>query len=46
MSRIKAGSLKQLKIVVKADSNGSLEALKVALQKLSTDETNVAIIHS
>ena len=46
MSRIKAGSLKQLKLVVKADSNWSLEAIKVALQKLSTPETNVAIIHS
>ncbi len=46
MSRIKAWSLKQLKVVVKADSNGSLEALKVALTKLSTPETNVAVIHS
>jgi translation initiation factor IF-2 len=46
MSRIRAGNLKQLKIVVKTDSNWSLEALKVALQRLSTPETNVAIIHS
>ncbi len=46
MSRIKAGNLKQLKVVVKADTNGSLEALKAALTKLSTPETNVAIIHS
>ena len=46
MSRIKAGSLQQLKIVVKADTNWSLEALKVALTKLSTPETNVTIIHS
>ncbi len=46
MSRIKAWSLKQLKVLVKADSNWSLEALKVALTKLSTPETNVAIIHS
>ena len=46
MSRIKAWSLKQLKVVVKADSNWSLEALKVALTKLSTPETNVAVIHS
>jgi translation initiation factor IF-2 len=28
MSRIKSGTLKQLKIVVKADTNGSLEAIK------------------
>ncbi|MDD3646656.1 MAG: translation initiation factor IF-2 [Candidatus Gracilibacteria bacterium] len=46
MSKIKAGSLKQLKIVVKADSNGSLEAIKSSLQKLSTPETTVQIIHS
>jgi translation initiation factor IF-2 len=46
MSRIKAGSLKQLKIIVKADTNGSLEAIKNSLLKLSTDETTVSIIHS
>ena len=46
MSRIKAWNLKQLKIVLKADSNWSLEALKLALTKLSTPETNVVIIHS
>jgi translation initiation factor IF-2 len=34
MSRIKSGNLKQLKVVVKADSNGSVEALKAALLKL------------
>lgn len=44
MSRIKSGTLKQLKIVVKADTNGSLEAIKWALSKLSTDETKVSII--
>lgn len=44
MSRIKSGTLKQLKIVVKADTNGSLEAIKWALWKLSTDETKVSII--
>ncbi len=46
MSKIKAWNLKQLKIVLKADTNWSLEALKAALIKLSTPETNVAIIHS
>ena len=46
MSRIKAWNLKQLKLVVKADTNGSLEALKSVLVKLSTAETNVVIIHS
>lgn len=46
MSKIKSGNLKQLKAVVKADTNGSLEAIKWALLKLSTDETKVTIIHS
>lgn len=46
MSKIKAWSLKQLKIIVKADTNGSLEAIKWALVKLSTPETTVSVIHS
>jgi translation initiation factor IF-2 len=46
LTRIKTGSLKQLKVVLKCDSNGSLEAIKSALGKLSTDETQVTFIHS
>lgn len=46
MGRIKSGSLKQLKIVLKCDSNGSLEALRAALTKLSTEETRVTFIHT
>lgn len=46
MSKIKSWALKQLKIVLKSDSNWSLEALKWALIKLSTPETRVSIIHS
>jgi translation initiation factor IF-2 len=46
MSRLKSGALKQLKIVLKADSNGSLEALKSSLVKLSTPETQVVFIHT
>ncbi len=46
MSKIKAWSLKQLKIVVKADTNGSLEAIKASLLKQSTEETTIQIIHS
>lgn len=46
LTRIKTGSLKQLKVVVKCDSNGSLEALKAALSKLSTEETTVTFIHT
>lgn len=46
MSKIKAGNLKQLKLIVKADTNGALEAIKGSLEKLSTDETTVSVIHS
>ena len=46
MSRIKSGSLKQLKVLIKADTNWSLEAMKSSLLKLSTEETSVLIIHS
>jgi translation initiation factor IF-2 len=46
MGRLKSGALKQLKIVLKTDSNGSLEALKNALVKLSTPETQVTFIHA
>lgn len=46
MGRLKSGALKQLKIVLKTDSGGSLEALKAALLKLSTPETQVTFIHA
>ncbi|MCK9272415.1 translation initiation factor IF-2 [Candidatus Gracilibacteria bacterium] len=46
LNRIKTGNLKQLKIVLKADSNGSLEAMKEALFKLNTAETQIQLIHS
>lgn len=46
MAKIKSWNLKQLKIVLKADTNGSLEAIKWSLLKLSTEETSVTIIHS
>lgn len=46
MSKIKAWNLKQLKIILKADTNWSLEAIKASLLKLSTPETSVSVIHS
>lgn len=46
MSRIKAWNLKQLKILIKADTNWSLEAIKWSILNLSTDETNIVIIHA
>lgn len=46
LNRLKTGGLKQLKVVLKCESNGSLEALKNALSKLSTNETRVTFIHA
>lgn len=46
LNRLKTGGLKQLKVVLKCESNGSLEALKNALSKLSTGETRVTFIHA
>ena len=46
MSKIKSWNLKHLKIVLKSDTNGSLEAIRNALLKLSTEETSVSVIHS
>lgn len=46
MSKIKSWTLKQLKVVVKSDTNWSLEAVKWALLKLSTSDIKITIIHS
>jgi translation initiation factor IF-2 len=43
--RIEAGETKDLKIIVKADTMGSLEALKKSLEELSTEEVAVRVIH-
>ncbi len=45
-ARIAEGKVKQLKIVVKADSNGTLEAVVDELKKLKTEETMAKVIHS
>ena len=44
-SQIQAGDLKELNIIVKADVQGSVEAVKQSLLKLSNDEVVVKIIH-
>ncbi len=43
--RLAIGSFKQLNVIVKADVDGSVEALSDSLLKLSTPEVQVAIIH-
>ncbi len=45
VSRLSEGKLKQLKLVVKADTQGSLEAIKGSLVKIVTDEVSVKVIH-
>ena len=44
-SQIQAGNLKELNIIVKADVQGSVEAVKQSLVKLSNDEVVVKVIH-
>lgn len=44
-TQIQAGNLKELGIIVKADVQGSVEAVKQSLLKLSNDEVVVKIIH-
>ena len=45
-SQMEEGKLKQLNIIVKADVQGSAEALKQSLEKLSDEEVRVRVIHS
>ena len=44
-SQIQAGNVKELNLVVKADVQGSVEAVKQSLVKLSNDEVAVKVIH-
>ncbi len=44
-STIEAGEMKELNIIVKADVQGSVEAVKQSLEKLSNEEVRVRVIH-
>ena len=44
--QIKSGEIKDLNIIIKADVQGSVEALKESLEKLSTDQVRVRILHA
>ena len=46
MARVAAGQQKEVAVVVKADVQGSAEALGVTLNKLSRDEVKVRVLHS
>ena len=45
-SQIEKGNLKQLNIIVKADVQGSVEAVKQSLEKLTNEEVQVKVIHA
>ncbi len=44
-ARVASGEAQELKIVLKADVDGSVEAIRQALEKLSTDEVKLQVIH-
>ena len=44
-SQIEQGEIKELPIIVKADVQGSVEAVKQSLEKLSNDEVRIKVIH-
>jgi translation initiation factor IF-2 len=44
--QIAAGEVKELRLVIKADMQGSVEALTESLERLSTDEVKLKVIHS
>lgn len=44
-SQIQEGTVKELGIIVKADVQGSVQAIKQSLEKLSTDDVKVRVIH-
>ncbi len=46
MDKIKSGESKHLSVVIKADVQGSIEALEGSLKKLSNDEVSVQVLHS
>ncbi len=43
--KIKKGEVKELNVIIKADVQGSIEAVKEALEKISTDAVKVSILH-
>ena len=45
-SQIQAGEMKNLNIIVKADVQGSAEAIKSSLEKITNEEVRVKVIHS
>ena len=45
-SKLQEGEMKELNLIIKADVQGSAEALKASLEKISNDEVRVRVIHT
>ncbi|MDR1914928.1 MAG: translation initiation factor IF-2 [Clostridiales bacterium] len=45
-NQIKSGNVKELNIVLKADAQGSVEAVRTSLEKLSNEEVRIQVIHA
>jgi translation initiation factor IF-2 len=45
-SQIEAGEVQELPVLIKADTNGSVEAIISSLEKMGTDEVKVRVLHS
>ena len=46
MKLLQEGELNNVNIILKADTNGSVEAIREGVNKLSTEEVNIQIVHS
>ncbi len=46
LDKIKSGEAKHLSVIIKADVQGSIEAIEGTIKKLSTDEVSVQILHA
>ncbi len=46
LDRVNAGDVQELSVVLKTDVQGSIEPIKNSLERLSTDEVKVSVIHS
>ena len=46
LDKIKSGEVKHLPVIIKADVQGSIEAIEGTIKKLSNDEVSVQILHS
>ncbi|MBI4180668.1 MAG: translation initiation factor IF-2, partial [Chloroflexi bacterium] len=44
--QVSAGQVKELNVILKADAQGSVEAIRTSLEQMATDEVKVRIIHS